>query len=136
MLPAEFVDDEMEPNPALNRITNAIIGAAIAVHSKLRPGYQESFYANALAIEFDRRHIQCVREYRFDVFYQGHVIGKGSIDFLVENSVIVELKAVEALSPLFTAQVISYLKANNIKLGMLLNFNVKVLKDGIRRIAK
>ena len=132
----EFVDEDEEPNPELNRITNAIIGAAIAVHSKLGPGYLESFYANALAIEFAKRDIAFEKEHRFEVLYDGQVIGVGSVDFLVEGKVIVELKAVDTLSPLFTAQVISYLKANNIKLGILLNFNCKVLKDGIRRIAK
>jgi len=132
----EFVDEDEEPNPELNRITNAIIGAAIAVHAKLGPGYLESFYANALAIEFMKRNITFEKEYRFEVLYDGQVIGVGSVDFLVEGKVIVELKAVDTLTPLFTAQVISYLKANNIKLGILLNFNCKVLKDGIRRIAK
>lgn len=132
----EFINEDEEPNPELNRITNSIIGAAIAVHSKLGPGYQESFYANALAIEFRKRGISFERERRFEVLYDSEVVGTGCLDFLVERKVLVELKAVELLTPLFTAQVISYLKANNIKLGILLNFNVKVLKDGIRRIAK
>lgn len=132
----EFVDDELEPDPVLNRITNAIIGAAIAVHSKLGPGYQEHFYGNALEVEFKRRGIRYIREYRFDVVYEGVAVGSGAIDFLLEDEIVLELKAVESITPLFVSQVISYLKATNKRLGIILNFNVKALKNGIRRIAK
>jgi len=131
-----LIDDDMEPDPALNRITNAIIGAAMAVHTKLGAGYQESFYAHALEVEFRRRGIFHEREKRFDVLYEGVVVGAGAVDFLVEGSVVVELKAVETLTPLFTAQVISHLKATNCRLGLILNFNVKAIKNGLRRIAR
>ena len=130
-----IVDEEMEPNPELNAITNAIIGAAIEVHRILGPGYLEKTYEQALAIEFDRRGIRFSRQHQIALQYKGESIGEGFLDFLVEDKVIVELKAVEKLNPVHTAQVISYLKATRMKLGILLNFNVKLLKEGIKRIA-
>ena len=130
------VDEDEEPNPDLNRITNMILGAAFAVHTQLGPGHQEHVYANALQIEFHRRQIQFVREARFLIKYAGAVVGEGRLDFIVEGKVIVELKAVETMTPLFTSQVISYLKATNVKLALLINFNVRSLREGIKRIAR
>jgi GxxExxY protein len=136
MDPELLVDDEMQPDPRLNEVTNAILGAAFEVHTELGPGYQEEIYANALEIEFKRRGIQFRRECRFDVLYKGEQVGRGRIDFIVEESVLVELKAVETLTPVFTAQVISYLKATKLRLALIINFNVRRLKDGIKRVAK
>ena len=130
-----IMDEIDEPNPALNRITNAILGTAFEVHTALSCGFQEAIYQKALAIEFRLRGIKFVSQARFPVLYKGQVVGEGIVDFLIEDSVIVELKAVEALNSLFTAQVISYLKASNNRLGLLINFNVRRLKDGIKRIA-
>jgi GxxExxY protein len=130
-----LVDEEMEPDPELNRITNLILGAALEVHKELGPGYQEIIYENALELEFRRRGIRYRRQVRFDVRYKGERVGDGRLDFLVEEAVVVELKAVEQLSSLFTAQVIAYLKATGKRLALLLNFNTRRLKDGIRRIA-
>ena len=136
MDPELVIDDEMEPDPRLNEVTNAILGAGFEVHSVLGPGYQEVIYANALELEFKKRGIRYEREVKFAVAYKGEEVGKGCVDFIVEGCVIVELKAVEALGPLFTAQVISYLKALNLKLALLLNFNVRRLRDGIKRVAR
>ncbi len=136
MDPDLIIDDEMEPDPRLNEVTNAVLGAGFEVHSVLGPGYQEAIYANALELEFKKRGIRYQREVQFAVCYKGEEVGKGCVDFIVEERVIVELKAVEALGPLFTAQVISYLKALNLKLALLLNFNVRRLRDGIKRIAR
>lgn len=130
-----FVDSEMEPNAELNLITNAIIGAAIEVHRELGAGLLESLYENALASEFRRRGISYIRQVPVEVQYKGEPIGETRLDFIVESKVIVELKAVEALAPVHKAQMICYLKITKLKLGMLINFNVPVLKEGIRRIA-
>ncbi|MGE5608991.1 MAG: GxxExxY protein [Bacillota bacterium] len=135
MEPDLELDFEDEPDPELNRITNAIIAAAIAVHKALGPGFQESVYQNALAIEFRHRSMRCVHEPLFPVLYRGEQVGQNRLDFLVEDTVIVELKAVESLTPLFSAQVISYLKATGRKLALLINFNVRRLKDGLKRVA-
>ena len=136
MDPELIIDDEMEPDPRLNEVTNAILGAAFDVHTALGAGYQEAIYANALELEFRRRGIHYEREVKFSVFYKGDEVGRGCVDFVVEKCIIVELKAVEALTPIFTAQVISYLKALKLKLALLLNFNVRRLRDGIKRIAR
>jgi GxxExxY protein len=132
---AEFVDDEMEPNAELNQITNGIIGAAINVHKALGPGFSESVYEEALAIALGKRGIQFVRQYMFAVAFEGQIVGKGKIDFLIEGKVVVEIKAIEALGPVQTAQAISYLRATKLSLAILINFNVKRLTDGIKRIA-
>ncbi|HEY2587996.1 MAG TPA: GxxExxY protein [Tepidisphaeraceae bacterium] len=130
-----FVDEEMEPDPELNRITNDILGAAIEVHRTLGPGFPESVYANALAMEFRLRGIPFQQEVWIDVVYKGEVVGRGRMDFLVEEKVIVELKAVEQMVPLYANQAVSDLKATHQKLALLLNFNVRRLKDDIRRVA-
>jgi GxxExxY protein len=130
----EFVDEDMEPDPGLKRVTNLIIGAAIAVHKELGPGHAESAYQKALGIEFDVRGISYVPQHRFELMYRGQAVGEGFLDFLVED-VVVEIKSVELLAPVHTAQVIGYLRATGLKLGLLINFNVKLLKDGIKRIS-
>jgi len=130
-----FFDEKMEPDPELNRITNAIIGAAIEVHRILGPGFLESVYQKALELELTRRGISFIPQYRILVDYKGENVGEGFLDFLVEGKVIVEIKAVESLHPIFTAVVISYLRTTKRKLALLINFNVRSLKDGIKRIA-
>jgi len=119
----------------LNRITNAIIGAAIEVHRILGPGFLESVYQKALELELTRRNIAFTPQYRILVDYKGENVGEGFLDFLVEGKVIVEIKAVESFHPVFTAVVISYLRTTKRKLALLINFNVRSLKDGIKRIA-
>ena len=136
MSPDFTIDEEMEPDPELNKITNAILGAAFEVHTILGPGYDESIYEKALAVEFRLRGIRFVRQATFPVMYKGEQVGKGRVDFLVENEVIVELKAVESLTPLFTSQVISYMKMTTKHLTLLINFNVPRLKEGIKRVAR
>jgi GxxExxY protein len=131
----EFVDEEMEPDPGLNQVTNAIIGACIAVHRELGPAYSEEIYEEALSMEFDARGIQYSRQHPIEVVYRDKVIGTGRVDFVVEGQVVVEIKAIEQLAPVHTAQVISYLRTTRCKLGMLINFRTKMLKDGIRRVA-
>jgi GxxExxY protein len=129
-----FVDEEMEPDPALNRITNAIIGAAIEVHRTLGPGHLESAYEAAMAIEMTLRGIRFWRQVEVRLVYKGHEIGKGSLDFLVEECVVLELKAVEQIISVHSAQMISYLAITGHPLGLVINFNVPALRHGIKRI--
>lgn len=114
---------------SLNQLTHNVIGAAIEVHRQLGPGYLE-----ALAIEFAFRKIPCHRQYPVCVSYRGQAVGEARLDFLIEDRLILELKAVENLLPVHTAQVISYLKATHCTYGLLINFNVEVLTKGIRRL--
>jgi len=129
------VDEEMEPDPDLNRITNQIIGAAIEVHRQLGPGLMESLYENALAIEFTMRNIPFIRQVPVIVNYRDHQIGEVRLDFIVAGRVVVELKSMESLAPVHKAQLLCYLKVTRHKLGILINFNVPALKEGIKRVA-
>ena len=115
-------------------LASRVIGAAIEVHRALGPGHLEAVYHEAMVIELTLRRIPFVREKPIEVVYRRRRVGEGRVDLLVADRVIVELKAVEALAPVHTAQVISYLKATGLRLGLLMNFNVPVLKDGLRRI--
>ena len=119
----------------LNRITEAIIGAAIAVHRELGPGLLESTYEACLAFELADRNFEVERQKALPVRYRGVKLDCGyRIDLLVEAKVVIELKAVERLEPIHQAQLLSYLKLSGCKVGLLINFNVKVLKNGIRRL--
>jgi GxxExxY protein len=134
-LPEPFVDSEDEPDPELNRVTNAIIGAAIEVHRQLGPGLPESHYEEALAYEFELRRIPFERQVPVDVFYKNRKVGNFRADFVVQGAVLVEIKSVEAIAPLHPNQVVTYLRVTKLRLGLLINFNVAMLKDGLRRIA-
>ena len=112
-----------------------VIGAAIEVHRQLGPGYLESVYEEAMAVELTLRGIPFARQVVFALDYKGHKVGEGRMDYLVDGCLVVELKAVETFAPIHTAQAISYLKATKHRLALLINFNVPVLKDGIKRIA-
>ena len=124
----------MEPDKYTDDVAKAVIGAAIEVHRILGPGYLESVYEEALAVELDLREIPFERQKVVAVDYKGYAVGEGRLDLLVDSCLVVELKAVEALAPIHTAQVMSYLKATRFPLGLLLNFNVPLLKTGIKRI--
>jgi GxxExxY protein len=130
-----FVDDEMEPNPELNAITNEIIGAAIEVHRHLGPGHLEAHYENALSIEFARRGIPFKRQHPVQLLYKDELIGEGRLDFLVRDCVILDLKAVDGMPSAHTKKMISYLHMTRLRLGIILNFNCNLLKDGIKRVA-
>ena len=129
------LDAEDEPDPLLNRWTNAVIGAAIEEHNRLGPGHLESAYCNAMAIEMRLRHIPFEREVPILLTYRGEPVGEGRLDFLVARCVVLEIKAVEALAPIHTAQAISYLKVTGHRLSLIINFNVRSLKDGLKRVA-
>ena len=120
--------------PEDDRIGNLVIGAAIEVHRALGPGFVERIYAAALHIELAARGIQFEQERRVDVIYRGVVIPGHRIDLIVGGRVVIELKSVARVDPIWRTQVISYLRATRLRLGLLLNFNNRMLKDGIIRI--
>lgn len=124
----------LELDQSIEELAYKIIGCAIEVHREIGPGYLESVYENALAVELTQQQIAYERQVPVDIEYKGVNVGQGRIDLLVCGSVIIELKTVEQYAPIHQAQVISYLKATGLQLGLLINFNTEVLKDGIRRI--
>jgi len=124
----------LEPSRELDATAGAVISAALEVHRVLGPGFLESVYEDALAIELNLRSVCFERQKSVSVFYKGQRIGEGRSDFLVENSLIVELKAAERLLPVHQAQVLSYLKATGCRLGLLINFHESQLRQGIRRV--
>jgi GxxExxY protein len=116
-------------------VTGRIIDAAIKVHSALGPGLLESTYGACLRYEFNVGGMQYQHQVRLPVVYQGIQLDAGyRIDFLVEHCAIVEIKAVENLLPIHTAQLLSYLKLSGLHVGLLINFNVPHLRQGLRRI--
>jgi GxxExxY protein len=117
-----------------DELTERVIGAAIEVHRVLGPGLTEIMYEEALCHEFDLRGIPYQKQVSVDVFYKGKKIGQTRIDLLVENRLIVELKACDGLNQIHRAQCICYLRATRLQLALLVNFNVAVLKDGLKRI--
>jgi GxxExxY protein len=123
-----------EPDEALDQLAREVIGAAIEVHRILGPGLLETVYENALCIQLGLRQIPFTRQPAIGVTYKGHPVGQSRPDFLVGDSLVVELKAVDGLHDIHKAQVISYLKSSGHRLGLLINFNVAVLRDGIKRI--
>lgn len=123
-----------EPDPELTELTGAVIGAAIEAHRRLGPGLDEGLYAAAMWRELTLRGIPFEKEVIIEVEYKGEVIGAKRIDLIVAGKLVVELKVVEHLTPLHMAQVRTYLKITRLKLGLLINFNTIILKDGIRRV--
>ena len=118
----------------INEITKMIIGAAITVHKELGPGLLESVYECCLIEELQQTGLKVQSQVPVPILYKGEVLNKNFIlDLLVENCVVVELKAIEDLCPVHEAQLLTYLKLSGKKIGLLINFNVVTLKDGIRR---
>jgi GxxExxY protein len=124
----------MTERERLNGITEKIIGAAIQVHRVLGPGLLESAYEACLAFELGRQGLKVEQQKPLPLIYERVKLECGyRIDLLVEGLVVVEIKSVDALAPIHEAQVMSYLKLSGCKLALLINFNVRVLEDGIRR---
>jgi GxxExxY protein len=118
----------------IERIASKIVDSAIHVHKALGPGLLESAYQQCLAYELRNRNLQVEREVILPVVYEQLKIDPGyRIDLVIEDCVIVENKAVDQLLPIHEAQLLTYLKLGNFKLGFLLNWNVRMMKDGIRR---
>jgi GxxExxY protein len=122
-------------SPEHDGLITRIIGCAIRVHKELGPGFLERIYATALAFELHAEAIPFEREVSVVVNYRGVVPIEGQrMDFIVAGSVILEIKAVTRVDPIVEAKMISYLRTAKIKVGLLMNFNELLLKDGIRRI--
>jgi GxxExxY protein len=119
----------------LNELTEQIIGLAIKVHRKLGPGFLESVYQSALAYEFKKAGIPFEKEKVLPVPYEEIILDVGfRCDFLVDSKVIVECKAVQELTQVDQAKLLNYLKITQLQVGLLINFNVLLLKDGIKRL--
>ena len=117
-----------------NYLSGQVLDACIEVHKAFGPGLLESVYQSALMVELALREIEAVQKVAVPLFYKGYDTGKYyEIDILVEGEIILELKAVEAIIPLYEAQIISYLKLTDKRLGLLINFNVPLLKNGFKR---
>ena len=118
----------------LNALSAIILDSCMAVHIELGPGLLESVYEYALLKEFELRGIKAVNRVGLELHYKGQATGKFyEIDLLVEDAIVIELKAVDNMNPVYEAQIISYLKLSNRPLGFLVNFNVPKIKDGFRR---
>ena len=119
----------------MKKPSEKIIGAAIEVHRELGPGLLESTYEACLAHELALNGIKAVRQKKQPIYYKGLEIDEAyRIDIIVEDQIILELKVVDALNSIHLAQLLTYLKLSNCTLGYLINFNVPLLKDGIRRV--
>jgi len=124
-----------EERDRLNRLSNVTIGAALRVHTALGPGMLESAYEACLFFELTALDLKVERQKSLPLVYRGHQLDCGyRVDLLVEDSIIVEVKAVERLERVHSAQLLSYLRQLKLKLGLLVNFNVRWLQDGIKRI--
>lgn len=117
-------------------LTQQIIGCAIEVHKQLGPGLLESSYEACLMHELMSQNIDAKSQVCLPINYKGELINAGyRLDILIPDKLIIELKAVDKLVPIHTAQIITYLKLSNIKTGLLINFNVKKLTDGLKRVS-
>jgi len=123
-----------EPRSELDRIVYRTIGAAIEVHRLLGPGLLESVYEEALCIELANRGIPFARQVSRSVLYKQRKVGEIRLDVLVHEKLVLELKATEGIAPIHIAQLLFYMKATQLPLGLLLNFNVTELRYGIKRL--
>ncbi len=118
----------------LNKLSKQIVDASISVHKEMGPGLLESVYEYCLLKEFELRNIKAKSQVIIPLYYKGELLSKiFKIDILVENEIALELKAVDYILPVHEAQIISYLKLADKRLGFLLNFNVDLMKNGIKR---
>ncbi|MBX9699362.1 MAG: GxxExxY protein [Acetobacteraceae bacterium] len=125
----------IEPDEVVDDVARQVVDAALAVHRALGPGLLESIYEQCLARELEMRGVPHARQVAVPVRYRGLELEGGfRIDLLVGGVVVVEVKAVEQLLPIHEAQLLTYLKLTNLRVGLLINFNVPLLKHGIRRL--
>jgi len=124
-------DSEVEE---LSRISSRVIGAAIEVHRVLGPGLLEPLYENALCAELQSRQIAYVRQVGVPAYYKQKLLGEYRIDLIVEDRLVIEVKAVASIVPLFKVQLRTYLRLTGKRLGLILNFNAPVMKDGLSRV--
>lgn len=127
--PVKHIPDGMPENA----VTERILKCAIAVHRELGPGLLESVYEEAMDIEFQLEGLLAERQLKIPVLYRGRTIGEYKPDMIVNDLVVVEIKSVERFDPVFEAQVLTYLKITGKRVGLLVNFNSRLVKDGIKR---
>lgn len=133
---AFVVEDDIKEYKTINDITYRVIGCAFKVHKDLGPGLLESSYEACLFYELTKAGLKVERQKELPLIYDGIKLDAGyRLDLIVNESVIIELKAVEYLAPIHTAQLLTYLKLSKIRLGLLINFNTVDLKEGIHRLA-
>jgi GxxExxY protein len=126
-------EEQIEELASINVITDKIIGCAIEVHKQLGPGLLEQTYETAMCVEMTEAGVAFTRQTAVPVLYKGLQIGEHRADLIVEKAVVVELKSVERYDPVFMAQVLTYLRCTGLRVGLLINFNGRVLRTGIRR---
>lgn len=126
----------IEPPAELDALARQVIGAAIEVHRELGPGLPEEVYERALIVEFMHRSILFEQQKRIEVRYRDVIVGTGKIDLLVGGRLVVEIKSVESFAPIHRLQTVTYMRIIREPLGLLINFNVPFLKDGVRRIVQ
>jgi GxxExxY protein len=118
----------------INVLTHKIIGHAIEAHRVLGPGLLETIYEAAMCIEFDDAGVKYERQARLPAYYKGRMLGEYRVDLVVDDLVLVEVKAIERLNPVFEAQLLTYLPLTGKRIGLLINFNSRLLKDGVKRL--
>jgi GxxExxY protein len=133
-LGVEVVRERATKTEAIDKpTTEKIIGCAIEVHRQLGPGLLESTYEAAMCIELTAAGLRHVRQPIFPVVYKNQVIGEYRLDLIVDDAIVVEIKSVDRFDPIFEAQVLTYLKVTGKRIGLLINFNSRLVKDGIKR---
>ena len=129
------MEDPREYRDRLNRLSHVIIGAALAVHREVGPGMLESAYESCLAFELSHHGLSFEKQQALPLQYKGIRLACGfRLDLLVENSMVVEVKAIDRVDKVHKAQLLHYLKQMKLNLGLLINFNVRLLEDGIPRV--
>ena len=123
-----------EPGPEINALTRRIIGCAIEVHRVLGPGLLEPLYETAVCMELDELKLTYERQVALPAYYKGRALGAYRVDPIVEDLVIVEIKSVERPNPVFEAQVLTYLRLTGKRVGLLINFNTRLVRDGVTRL--
>ena len=128
------MEDYVDNKYYKSEITGNIIGCAQKIHKQLGNGFQEVIYQRALEIEFEKEKLKFEREKEMDIFYDDRLIGNRRVDFVVDGDVMVELKAITKLEDVNTAQLINYIEAYKVKLGLLINFGARSLE--VKRYVK
>jgi GxxExxY protein len=125
---------ESKLSPELEQLVRAVIGACLAVHRELGPGMSESVYSKAVCIELTTRRIPFEREKSIPIRYRGQLLCHQRLDLFVDRRLVLEIKSVEQIHSVHVAQTVSYLRVTGAEIGLVINFNVPLLKHGIRRV--
>ena len=126
--------EPFEPSPYLNELSHNVVGAAIEVHRHLGPGFLEIAYERAMRLELTARGIGYTTQREIPIIYRDEQVATARLDLLIENELVVEIKSLESIHAIHAKQLLSYLRAGGFQLGLILNFNVPVLRDGVKRL--